>query len=107
MRGLKFGRRSSKPVDYDGEVTLDHFKLGHTIGEGAFGKVRLLLFVSIWSDDILQVRIVAHNRIQKVYALKYIDKARCIQQTVMANFIREQRLLEEVRLCHSSLLQFN
>jgi serine/threonine kinase 32 len=49
-----------------------------------------------------QVRVVEHKRSKKLYALKYIDKARCIKQKAIANIIQERRLLEEVRRrCHS------
>lgn len=44
-----------------------------------------------------QVRVVEHKRSKKLYALKYIDKARCIRQKAVANIIQERRLLEEVR----------
>ncbi|KAF8640281.1 hypothetical protein AX16_010176 [Volvariella volvacea WC 439] len=70
----------SEPVDYDGEVTLYHFDLLRAVGKGAFGKVR----------------IVEHKRTKKLYALKYIDKARCIRQKAVANVIQERRLLEEI-----------
>lgn len=44
-----------------------------------------------------QVRVVEHKRTKKIYALKYIEKARCIKQKAVANIIQERRLLEEVR----------
>lgn len=43
------------------------------------------------------MRVVEHKRSKKLYALKYIDKARCIRQKAIANIIQERRLLEEVR----------
>jgi hypothetical protein len=46
-----------------------------------------------------QVRVVEHKPTKKLYALKYIDKARCIRQKAVANVIQERRLLEEVRDC--------
>ncbi|KAL0954799.1 hypothetical protein HGRIS_003746 [Hohenbuehelia grisea] len=70
----------SEPVDYDGEVNLFHFDLHRAVGKGAFGKVR----------------VVEHKRSKKLYALKYIDKARCIKQKAVANVIQERRLLEEI-----------
>jgi len=48
------------------------------------------------------VRVVEHKRSKKLYALKYIDKARCIRQKAVANIIQERRLLEEVR-CSPSI----
>ncbi|KAF5342359.1 hypothetical protein D9611_001757 [Ephemerocybe angulata] len=70
----------SEPVDFDGEVNLYHFDLHRAVGKGAFGKVR----------------VVEHKRSKKLYALKYIDKARCIKQRAIANIIQERRLLEEI-----------
>ncbi|KIK10281.1 hypothetical protein K443DRAFT_670909 [Laccaria amethystina LaAM-08-1] len=70
----------SEPVDFDSEVTLYHFDLHRAVGKGAFGKVR----------------VVEHKRSKKLYALKYIDKARCIRQKAVANIIQERRLLEEI-----------
>jgi serine/threonine kinase 32 len=70
----------SEPVDFDGEVNLYHFDLHRAVGKGAFGKVR----------------VVEHKRSKKLYALKYIDKSRCIRQKAIANIIQERRLLEEI-----------
>ncbi|KAF9442104.1 kinase-like protein [Macrolepiota fuliginosa MF-IS2] len=70
----------SEPVDFNGEVSLYHFDLHRAVGKGAFGKVR----------------VVEHKRSNKLYALKYIDKSRCVRQKAMANIIQERRLLEEI-----------
>ncbi|KAF9466491.1 kinase-like domain-containing protein [Collybia nuda] len=70
----------SEPIDFDAEVTLYHFDLHRAVGKGAFGKVR----------------VVEHKRSKKLYALKYIDKAKCIRQKAIANVIQERRLLEEI-----------
>ncbi|KIY44126.1 kinase-like protein [Fistulina hepatica ATCC 64428] len=70
----------SEPVDFDGEVNLYHFHLHRAVGKGAFGKVR----------------VVEHKQTKKLYALKYIEKARCIKQRAVANVIQERRLLEEI-----------
>ncbi|KAF8905040.1 kinase-like domain-containing protein [Gymnopilus junonius] len=70
----------SEPVDFDGEVNLYHFDLHRAVGKGAFGKVR----------------VVEHKRSKQLYALKYIDKGRCIRQKAVANIIQERRLLEEI-----------
>ncbi|KIP02208.1 hypothetical protein PHLGIDRAFT_130859 [Phlebiopsis gigantea 11061_1 CR5-6] len=68
------------PVDFDGEVDLYHFDLHRAVGKGAFGKVR----------------VVEHKKSKQLYALKYIDKAKCIKQKAVANIIQERRLLEEI-----------
>ncbi|KAJ3881375.1 kinase-like domain-containing protein [Lentinula edodes] len=70
----------SEPIDFDGEVNLYHFDLHRAVGKGAFGKVR----------------VVEHKRSKKLYALKYVEKARCIKQKAVANIIQERRLLEEI-----------
>ncbi|KAF9524842.1 kinase-like domain-containing protein [Crepidotus variabilis] len=70
----------SEPVDFDGEVNLYHFDLHRAVGKGAFGKVR----------------VVEHKRSKKLYALKYIEKAKCIRQKAVGNIIQERRLLEEI-----------
>lgn len=86
----------SEPVDFDAEVTLYHFDLHRAVGKGAFGKVCDPLFLVSSLAHTLQVRVVEHKRSKKLYALKYIDKARCIRQKAIANIIQERRLLEEV-----------
>ncbi|KAL4066732.1 kinase-like domain-containing protein [Scleroderma yunnanense] len=74
------GCYSSQPIDFDSEVNLFHFDLHRAVGKGAFGKVR----------------VVEHKKTKKLYALKYIDKSRCIRQKAVANVIQERRLLEEI-----------
>ncbi|KAI8068218.1 kinase-like domain-containing protein [Gongronella butleri] len=69
-----------EPVDFGKEVELDHFFLLRVIGKGAFGKVR----------------IVQHRLSGREYALKYINKARCIELKTTHNIIAERRLLERI-----------
>ncbi|KZV83380.1 kinase-like protein [Exidia glandulosa HHB12029] len=71
---------SGKPIDFDGEPTLFHFSLLRNIGKGAFGKVR----------------VVRHKKTQETYALKYIDKKKCVKMKAVPNIIQERRLLEEI-----------
>lgn len=47
----------------------------------------------------LQVRVVQHKQTRDLYALKYINKAKCVKMKAVANIIQERRLLEEVRTC--------
>ncbi|KIK60289.1 hypothetical protein GYMLUDRAFT_73762 [Collybiopsis luxurians FD-317 M1] len=68
------------PVDFDGEVNLFHFVLLRCVGKGAFGKVR----------------VVQHKQTRDLYALKYINKTKCVKMKAVANVIQERRLLEEV-----------
>ncbi|RPD59655.1 kinase-like protein [Lentinus tigrinus ALCF2SS1-7] len=74
------GNCCSDPVNFDGDIDLYHFDLHRAVGKGAFGKVR----------------VVEHKKSKKLYALKYIDKAKCIKQKAVANIIQERRLLEEI-----------
>ena len=50
------------------------------MGKGAFGKVR----------------VVQHKGTKKLYALKYINKTKCIQMRAVENIISERRILEQV-----------
>ncbi|KAG0363695.1 hypothetical protein BGZ54_008068 [Gamsiella multidivaricata] len=59
---------------------LSHFHLLRSVGKGAFGKVR----------------VVQHKKTKEIYALKYINKAKCIRMRAVENIIQERRLLEEV-----------
>ncbi|THU99165.1 kinase-like protein [Dendrothele bispora CBS 962.96] len=68
------------PVDFDGDVSLFHFVLLRCVGKGAFGKVR----------------VVQHKQTRELYALKYINKAKCVKMKAVPNVIQERRLLEEV-----------
>ena len=43
-----------------------------------------------------QVRVVQHKQTRELYALKYINKAKCVKMKAVANIIQERRLLEEV-----------
>ncbi|KAH7104699.1 kinase-like protein [Auriculariales sp. MPI-PUGE-AT-0066] len=70
----------AKPIDFDGDVNLFHFALLRNIGKGAFGKVR----------------VVQHKQTNELYALKYINKAKCVKMRAVSNIIQERRLLEEI-----------
>ncbi|KAI9243571.1 kinase-like protein [Phascolomyces articulosus] len=65
-------------VDFDDEVDLSHFTLLRSVGKGAFGKVR----------------VVQHKGSKRLFALKYINKAKCIRMRAVENIISERRLLE-------------
>jgi serine/threonine kinase 32 len=68
------------PVDFDGDVNLFHFNLLRCVGKGAFGKVR----------------VVQHKQTRDLYALKYINKHKCVKMKAVSNIIQERRLLEEI-----------
>jgi serine/threonine protein kinase len=61
-------------------VDLRHFKLGRSIGRGAFGKVK----------------VVIKRDTKKLYALKYINKEQCIKKRAYRNIFRERALLENI-----------
>ncbi|BEI87199.1 hypothetical protein CcaverHIS002_0705450 [Cutaneotrichosporon cavernicola] len=67
-------------IDFDAEVNLFHFYLLRSVGKGAFGKVR----------------VVQHKQSKTLYALKYINKEKCVKMKAVANIVQERRLLEEI-----------
>ncbi|KAK4516022.1 uncharacterized protein ATC70_010983 [Mucor velutinosus] len=69
-----------EPVDLLSEVELSHFVLLRSVGKGAFGKVR----------------VVQHKGTKKLFALKYINKEKCIQMKAIDNIISERQLLEHI-----------
>lgn len=69
-----------QPIDFDGEANLFHFVLLRCVGKGAFGKVR----------------VVQHKQTKNLYALKYINKTKCVKMKAVPNVIQERRLLEEI-----------
>ncbi|KAI8897009.1 kinase-like domain-containing protein [Globomyces pollinis-pini] len=67
-------------IDDNAEVELSHFNLLRSVGKGAFGKVR----------------VVQHKGTKCIYALKYINKAKCMQMSAVDNIIEERKLLEAI-----------
>ncbi|KAI1636958.1 kinase-like domain-containing protein [Biscogniauxia mediterranea] len=74
------GNSQGKPVDLNGEVSLNHFRLLRVVGRGAFGKVR----------------IVERKDTGLSFALKYIRKDEVVRSESVRNIIRERRMLEHV-----------
>jgi hypothetical protein len=87
-----------QPIDFDGEVTLFHFVLLRCVGKGAFGKVLAFFCFPAYPIFILplKVRVVQHKQTRELYALKYINKSKCVKMKAVPNIIQERRLLEEV-----------
>ncbi|ORZ39052.1 kinase-like domain-containing protein [Catenaria anguillulae PL171] len=71
----------SSSYDPNGTVDLRFFKLGRSIGRGAFGKVK----------------VVVHRQSKQLYALKYINKDICIKKKAYRNIFRERNLLESIQ----------
>jgi len=91
----------SKVIDFDADVNLFHFMLLRCVGKGAFGKVPFsprLIPISSPIKFFSQVRVVQHKQTRDLYALKYINKTKCVRMKAVANVIQERRLLEEVCL---------
>lgn len=65
-------------IDDNAEVELQHFNLLRSVGKGAFGKVR----------------VVQHKGTKATYALKYINKEKCIKMDAVENIVEERKLLE-------------
>ncbi|KAI4862656.1 kinase-like protein [Hypoxylon rubiginosum] len=74
------GNSQGKPVDLNGEVNLNHFRLLRVVGRGAFGKVR----------------IVERKDTGLAFALKYIRKDEVVRSESVRNIIRERRMLQHV-----------
>lgn len=72
---------SAPAISEDAEVELSHFQLLRSVGKGAFGKVR----------------IVQHKRTKKTFALKYINKEKCMAMNAVENIIQERKLLEAIQ----------
>ncbi|KAG1453641.1 hypothetical protein G6F46_009047 [Rhizopus delemar] len=72
--------RNDEDIDFTNETNLSHFHLLKLIGQGTFGKVR----------------IVQHKKTKKQFALKYMDKSICIKQKAISNIITERTILERV-----------
>jgi hypothetical protein len=67
-------------------------------GEGCFWKGAFLRRRPNFraNQTFSQVRVVQHKQTRDLYALKYINKAKCVRMKAVANVIQERRLLEEV-----------
>jgi serine/threonine kinase 32 len=63
-------------------VSLKHFEILGIIGEGAFGKVK---------------RIERKNKTKTNYALKYIDKKKCVEKHATLNMLRERLVLQSLQ----------
>ncbi|PSS22406.1 hypothetical protein M430DRAFT_225191 [Amorphotheca resinae ATCC 22711] len=74
------GNGQGKPVNFSGEVNLNHFRLLRVVGKGAFGKVR----------------IVERKDTGLTFALKYIRKDEVVRSESVRNIIRERRMLQHL-----------
>lgn len=74
-------KKNQKQITPEGTpepLCLSQFELRRVIGKGAFGKVKT----------------VVHKQTQRSYALKYVNKAVCLEQQAAPNVVRERKILE-------------
>ncbi|KAG3276918.1 serine/threonine-protein kinase 32B isoform X2 [Ictidomys tridecemlineatus] len=74
------GNHSHKPPVFDEneEVSFDHFQILRAIGKGSFGKVC----------------IVQKRDTKKMYAMKYMNKQKCIERDEVRNVFRELQVMQ-------------
>ncbi|KAM7158714.1 serine/threonine-protein kinase 32B isoform 2-T2 [Molossus nigricans] len=74
------GNHSHQPAAFaeDEEVNFDHFQILRAIGKGSFGKVC----------------IVQKRDTKKMYAMKYMNKQKCIERDEVRNVFRELRIMQ-------------
>ena len=70
--------KEKHPIDFDAPVNLDHFKILRSIGKGAFGKVC----------------IVMRRDNERMFAMKYMNKEKCIAQKAVKNVMNEIKILK-------------
>ncbi|KZV72738.1 kinase-like protein [Peniophora sp. CONT] len=75
---------------FDGEVSLREFELHRTIGKGAFGTVQ----------------VIEHKPTKAVYAVKYVNKAKCMRSRAVQHILQERRLLEKINHPYAVNLRF-
>jgi hypothetical protein len=66
--------------------------------KGTFRPTLKVIPISLTIKHFSQVRVVQHKQSRDLYALKYINKTKCVRMKAVANVIQERRLLEEVCL---------
>ncbi|XP_061472920.1 serine/threonine-protein kinase 32A [Rhineura floridana] len=71
---------SSKSLTFDEneDVTFDHFEILRAIGKGSFGKVC----------------IVQKNDTKKMYAMKYMNKQKCVERNEVKNVFKELQIMQ-------------
>ncbi|XP_034961213.1 serine/threonine-protein kinase 32A isoform X1 [Zootoca vivipara] len=68
----------SPPFDENEDVTFDHFEILRAIGKGSFGKVC----------------IVQKNDTKKMYAMKYMNKQKCVERNEVRNVFKELQIMQ-------------
>ncbi|XP_053145091.1 serine/threonine-protein kinase 32A isoform X1 [Hemicordylus capensis] len=68
----------SPAFDENEDVTFDHFEILRAIGKGSFGKVC----------------IVQKNDTKKMYAMKYMNKQKCVERNEVRNVFKELQIMQ-------------
>ncbi|XP_033922823.1 serine/threonine-protein kinase 32A isoform X1 [Melopsittacus undulatus] len=68
----------SPPFDENADVTFDHFEILRAIGKGSFGKVC----------------VVQKNDTKKMYAMKYMNKQKCVERNEVRNVFKELQIMQ-------------
>ncbi|NXC17021.1 ST32A kinase, partial [Corythaeola cristata] len=68
----------SAPLDDSEDVTFDHFEILRAIGKGSFGKVC----------------VVQKNDTKKMYAMKYMNKQKCVERNEVRNVFKELQIMQ-------------
>ncbi|KAG9266324.1 serine/threonine-protein kinase 32A-like [Astyanax mexicanus] len=85
--GLGQSSRSSVSEDTE-EVNFDHFQILRAIGKGSFGKVC----------------IVQKKDTKKMYAMKYMNKLKCVERNEVRNVFKELQIMQNLE--HPFLVNF-
>uniref|UniRef100_H3BXK1 Protein kinase domain-containing protein n=1 Tax=Tetraodon nigroviridis TaxID=99883 RepID=H3BXK1_TETNG len=86
---MGLGQSSKAPVaDDTGEVNFDHFQILRAIGKGSFGKVC----------------IVQKKDTKKMYAMKYMNKLKCVERNEVRNVLKELQIMQNLE--HPFLVNF-
>ncbi|XP_050436833.1 serine/threonine-protein kinase 32A isoform X2 [Adelges cooleyi] len=75
--GVGHSNKQDRSCPLDGEVNFNHFEILRAIGKGSFGKVC----------------IVEKKDSRQMYAMKYMQKSRCIERDALKNVLREMEIL--------------
>ncbi|XP_035383444.1 serine/threonine-protein kinase 32B isoform X3 [Electrophorus electricus] len=75
-------------AEFSPTVTFDHFQILRAIGKGSFGKVC----------------IVQKKDTKKMYAMKYMNKLKCVQRNEVRNVFKELQILQTLE--HPFLVNF-
>ncbi|XP_062341788.1 serine/threonine-protein kinase 32A [Osmerus eperlanus] len=86
---MGLGQSSKAPVGDDtAEVNFDHFQILRAIGKGSFGKVC----------------IVQKKDTKKMYAMKYMNKLKCVERNEVRNVFKELQIMKNLE--HPFLVNF-